>query len=106
MFPTEVTEVPLVAHDAVAGGCYVSLLAPEEHPELLAHHHALDDGVPAAHRRRDIPFAPHITVGRRDHVGECRRISNQLNEERRPVRARINNVDIAEVKESMGPCGN
>jgi 2'-5' RNA ligase len=123
VFPTEVREAPVVAHvrsalqfcesipvvlrgavafpDRVGSGYYVFLLAEEGYAELLAVHDALYNGVLADHRRRDIPFVPHVTVGAHPQLGECERIANQLNEERRIVRAQINNVDVIEVDESM-----
>jgi hypothetical protein len=76
--------------DVIGGGCYIFLLAEEGHAGALA-----------AHRRRDIPFVPHVTVGAHPQTGECERIANQLNEERRIVRARINSVDASEMGESM-----
>jgi 2'-5' RNA ligase len=87
--------------DVIGSGCYVFLLAEEGHAELLAIHDRLYDGALAAHRRRDIPFVPHVTVGAHPQTGECERIANQLNEERRIVRARINRVDVIEMGESM-----
>ena len=123
VFPTEVAEVPVVAQvrnalqslesipvvlrraaafpDAFGSGYYVFLLAEKGHPELLAVHDTLYEGVLAAHRRRDIPFVPHVTVGAHPQLGDCERIASQLNEEHRIVRARINSVDVIEVGESM-----
>ena len=69
--------------DPIGDGHYVFLLAEEGHQELLALHDALYDGILAGHRRRDIPFVPHLTVGAHPQLGECERIANQLNEERR-----------------------
>lgn len=87
--------------DPIGGGCYVFLLAKEGQPELLAVHNALYDGILAAHRRRDLPFVPHVTVGAHPQLSECERIADQLNKERRIVRARIASVDVIEVDESM-----
>ena len=137
VFPTEVAEALVVAQvrssvrfaesipvvlrraavcpDPIAGGYYVSLLPENGYPELLALHDALYDGVLAIHRRRDIAFTPHVTLGRHDQVSQCERIANQLNEERRSVRARVNSVDVVEVtdsavrtvaKISLGPRGS
>jgi len=52
--------------DPIGDGHYVFLPAEEGHPELLALHDA----------RRDIPFAPHVTVGAHPQLGECERIAN------------------------------
>lgn len=87
--------------DANGIGYHVCLLAEEGHPELVAVHDALYDGVLAAHRRRDIPFVPHVTVGAHRQRGECERIANLLNEERRIVRVRIDSVDVIAVDASM-----
>ena len=82
-------------HDPLASriAAHFTLVFPTE-----AEGHA---GALAAHRRRDIPFVPHVTVGAHPQTGECERIANQLNEERRIVRARINSVDVSEMGESM-----
>ena len=137
VFPTEVAEASVVAQvrtaaqlyesislvlrrattcpDAIEGGYYVALPAEEGHAALLAVHDALYDGVLAAHRRRDIPFEPHVTVGAHPDLHECERIAKRMNEERRIVRARIDSVDVIDVGESMvrtvveiplGPGGN
>ncbi len=87
--------------DVTADGYYVSLLADEGHPGLLALHDALYDGILAAHRRRDIPFIPHVTVGRQAQLQECDRIANQLNEQCRIVRARVDSVDVVRMEESV-----
>jgi hypothetical protein len=58
-------------------------------------------GVLAAHRRRDIPFVPHVTVGRHDRLAACEQIAKQLNEERRSVRTAITRVAVVEVKEPV-----
>jgi hypothetical protein len=70
-------------------------------PRLLGLHDALYGGILAAHGRRDIPFVPHITVGAHPRRGQCERIANQVNEQRRIVLARIHSVAIIEVSESM-----
>ena len=123
VFPAEVAEAPVVAlvkdalqslesipvvlrraaafPNATGSGYYVFLLADEGSPELLEVHDTLYNGVLAAHRRRDIPFAPHVTVGAHPQLEECERIASQLKEERRIVRARIDSVDVIEVIESM-----
>jgi len=123
VFPTEVAEASVVAQvrtalrlcgsirlvlrrattcpDAIESGYYVVLRADEGHAELLVVHDALYDGVLASYRRRDIPFEPHVTVGAHSDLSECERIANQINEERRIVRARINRVDVIEVGESI-----
>ena len=87
--------------DPIGDGFYVFLLTEEGQPELLAVHDALYDGILAPHRRRDIPFVSHITVGAHPQLSECERIANQVNEEHRLVRARIESVDVIEVDESM-----
>jgi 2'-5' RNA ligase len=119
VFPTEVAEAPLVAQvrnalksaspipivlrrasaysDAIGSGCYVFLLAEEGHRELVAVHDMLYGGTLTAHRRPDIPFVPHVTVGAHPQMSECERIANQVNAESRIVRARINGVDVIEV---------
>jgi 2'-5' RNA ligase len=123
VFPTEVAEAPLVAQvrntlrfsesipvvlrraavspNVTAGNSYVSLLADEGHTELLARHDALYDSILAARRRRDIPFIPHVTVGRHELLQECEQVANQLNEQHRSVRARVDSVDIVEIEEPM-----
>jgi 2'-5' RNA ligase len=122
VFPTEVAEAPLVAQvrsalrsaepipvvlrraaafpDAIGSGYKVFLVPEEGHRELVAVHHELYDGALAAHRRRDIPFVPHVTVGAHQQMGECERMANQINDERRIVRAWINSVDVIEVAET------
>jgi hypothetical protein len=54
------------------------------------------ESIPVVLRR-----APHVTVGAHPQTSECERIANQLNEERRTVRARINSVEVIEMGESM-----
>jgi 2'-5' RNA ligase len=119
VFPTEVAPAPVVAQvrqslraaasmavvlrraiafrDPIGDGHYIFLLSEEGHQQLLALHDALYDGILAGHRRRDIPFVPHITVGAHPQLDECERIADQLNEERRTLRARINSLDVIEV---------
>jgi 2'-5' RNA ligase len=91
----------VAVRDAIGSGCYVFLLVDGGHAELLAVHDALYGGVLTNHRRRDLPFVPHVTVGAHSDHGECERIASQLNEERRIVRAPINRVDVIEVGGSM-----
>jgi 2'-5' RNA ligase len=86
--------------DPIGNGAHVFLLVEEGHRELLAAHDAVYDGVLAAHRRRDIPFVPHLTVGAHSRLGECERMADQLNAERRVVPARIDSVAVIEVDES------
>lgn len=123
VFATDVAEAPLVAQarsalqstspiqavlrravaypDAIAGGCHVFLLADEGNRELVTAHDALYEGILAPHRRADIPFVPHLTVGAHPQVGECDRIAERLNQSSRIVQARINCVDVVEIDESM-----
>jgi 2'-5' RNA ligase len=123
VFPTDVAEAPLVAQvrdalqsaspipavlrraaafpDPIASGCYVFLLAEEGNRELVEVHDALYEGILTAHRRPDIPFVPHLTVGSHPQVGECERIANQLNHAGRIVQAWIKSVDVIEIDESM-----
>ena len=90
-----------VSPDEIAGGHYVSLRAEEGQSELIALHTALYDGALAAHRRHDIPFVPHLTVGAHEQRGECERIADQINAERRRVRARINSLDVVDVSAAI-----
>ena len=86
-----------VAADAMAGGHSISLLVEEGREELIALHDALYGGALAAHRRRDVPFVPHVTVGAHRDAGECERLAVHLDAERRCVHARIATVDVVDV---------
>ena len=122
VFPTEVAEAPLEAElrhalqsarpilvvlrraaalpDAAGTGCHVLLPAEEGRSELAAIHEKLYEGALAAHRRRDIPFMPHITLGAHPELVEGERIARELNGEGRMVKGRIDRVDLIEVGES------
>lgn len=119
VFPTEVAEdallaqvetalrlfepIPVVlgraaAHpDPIGGGSRVFLLADEGDAQLRAVHDAMYAGVLAAHRRRDVPFVPHVTVAARARLDACERLARRLGEERRIVRCAIDDVDVIEV---------
>jgi len=123
VFPLELAEAPLVAQvgnavqsaapipvvlrraavfpDTIGSGYYVFLLAEEGHRELLSLHDQLYEGVLTPHKRPDIPFVPHVTVGAHPQLAECGRIANQLNEQGRSVRAWVHSVDVVAVGESM-----
>ena len=122
VFPTEVAEDAMLTHarnvvhsasafpvllrraatvaDAIRSGHHVFLLPETGSAELLGLHESLYDGVLASHRRRDIPFVPHVTVAVCSQPGQCERIADRLNEERRIVDATIHSVDVIEVSES------
>jgi 2'-5' RNA ligase len=87
--------------DAIGSGHHVFLLADTGYAELLALHESLHDGTLARHKRRDIPFVPHVTVAVCPQPGQCERIAHQLNEERRIVAASIQSVDVIEVAKSL-----
>jgi 2'-5' RNA ligase len=123
VFPAAVAQAPLVTHvrttlrccasipivllradvspDLTEGGYCVSLLAEEGRAELLALHDRLYEGMRTLHRRRDVPFIPHVTVGRHRRMVESARLADQLNRERRVVRARIDRIDVVEVQAGM-----
>ena len=73
------------------------LLPETGYAQLLGLHELLYDGVLASHRRRDIPFVPHVTVAACSQPGQCERIADQLNEESRVVNASVHSVDVIEV---------
>jgi 2'-5' RNA ligase len=86
--------------DPIGGGCHVFLLAEEGQARLHAAHDALYAGVLAAHRRGDVPYVPHVTVGARPHLGACERLARRLNQGHRIVRCAIDDVAVVEVAAS------
>lgn len=123
VFPTDVAAAPVVAAvrqalrspapiafvlrraaacpDVTGAGHYVALLAEEGHRDLIALHDRLHGGALAAHRRPDIPFVPHVTVGARPGLDECERIADRLNQEHRTLRGRITGLDVIDLEETM-----
>jgi len=119
VFPTEAAEDAMLAHvrnatqlagafpvvlrravtvpDMIGSGHSVFLLPETGYTQLISLHELLYDGVLASHRRRDIPFVPHVTVAACSQPGQCEKIADQLNEERRAVNASIHSVDVIEV---------
>lgn len=98
-------EVAVVAYpvlsEVVAGGYYVSLLAGEGKVALTTLHRALYKGILAAYRRPDLPFVPHVTVGRHGQLRRCERLARRLEKESRGVRARIDGVGVVEVRDAL-----
>lgn len=86
--------------DPIGGGAYVCVLPEGGSVELRTVHDVLYRGVLAAHRRREIPFVPHVTVGTHPELSECERLADQLNAEDRTVAGTIDNLDVIEVGRS------
>ncbi len=122
VFPLPVTETAVVDHvsaalrarasipmtlvraaafpDPADGGYRVHLLVGDGNRELVELHDALYEGALSTHRRRDIPFVPHVTVGTHPRLRECERIAREIDDEHRIVRARIDSVDVVAVAAS------
>ncbi len=85
------------ARDTINGGAYVCLPVQTGRAEIVAIHDALYLGALAIHRRHDVPFEPHLTVGAHPDIGECERIAGRLSADGRVVSARIEDVSVVEV---------
>jgi len=119
VFPVELTPEPVVEHasvvlqptrsipfvirhaepvaDTIAGGGHVFLVPREGRDEIVALHDRLYGGLLRPFLREDVPFLPHITVGRSADLGQCQRLAEELNDELLAVHGAIANIDLIEV---------
>jgi 2'-5' RNA ligase len=79
--------------DEPSAGSYVFLLPSAGTRELVELHEALYAGEFRRHRRDDMPYAPHITVGHKPDHAECVALANDLNRRGLALRGDIDCVD-------------
>lgn len=73
----------------------LSFLAPEEgFSALVKLHDALYRGMLASELRLDIPFLPHITVGKTSDPWEAKVLADQLNGQPRAIQGMLETLDV------------
>jgi 2'-5' RNA ligase len=88
---------PLLILDDVAGGAVVCLGASRGRAECVALHDGLYAGDLRRHLRADIPYEPHLTLGRRAGRAEVEALAADIAAERRIVPGRIAALQLVEL---------
>jgi 2'-5' RNA ligase len=84
--------------DVMSGAGGHVFLLPEEGGDRIAELHSqLYSGVLRPHRRADIPFVPHITVGASSDFERCRNLAEALNANQRMVRGTLDGVALVSI---------
>lgn len=84
--------------DVVAGvGGHVFLVPDEGSAEITDLHDRLYAGALRSHRRADVPFVPHITVGADSDFERCHILADALNQDRRIVRGVLDRIALVNV---------
>jgi 2'-5' RNA ligase len=84
----------LVVEGIVDSNWYLFLVPDEGNLEIVSLHDNLYTGILARHLRLDIPYIPHMTVGIFDDEGECKKVSDKLNQEEIMIKGRVSYLDI------------
>jgi 2'-5' RNA ligase len=96
--PISFTVRAALAHsDAVADGGHVFLVPEEGRMDITRLHERLYEGVLKPHRRLDIPFVPHVTVGAHPDLRYCEAVARELTAARRVMTGVLDAVDVLEV---------
>jgi 2'-5' RNA ligase len=87
--------------DQDTGLHFVYLLAGTGSELFVRLHERLYSGPLAPQRRRDIPYVPHITVGRLASAAEAADLAQQIDATRRKIAGRAAALDIVAVGENL-----
>jgi 2'-5' RNA ligase len=80
--------------DALSEDTSVFLMPEEGFSALVNLHDALYRGVLASELRLDIPFLPHITVGKTSDPGFAKALADQLNQQSPAIQGRLETLDV------------
>lgn len=97
--PFELRLEPIVVLPDIAGGPVVALGATAGRDTCVALHDALYAGALARHLRADIPYVPHLTLGRRPALDDARALASAIAAEGRGIPAGIAGLRIVELGE-------
>ena len=86
-----------VRQDVAARRFYAGLVPERGVTAMLALHASLHSGWLRKHLRRDIDFAPHITLARNEDLGVLDRLADDLNQDGFAVAGRITGLEVVEV---------
>ncbi len=83
-----------VGVDYFGSGGYAFLVPDEGHSNLLSLHDKLYSGPLLSHRRLDLPYVPHITLGKYDSLEKTQQLCSQLNEQRISISGIVDTLTI------------
>lgn len=91
---------PVVVLPDIAGGAVIALGAASGRSACIALHDGLYAGDLARHLRADLPFEPHLTLGRQPTAAAARDIAAVIAAENRAIEARIREIRLVELGEA------
>lgn len=86
--------------DPARGAALVYLVASVGSDWLNRVHMKLNSGPLAAERRQDIPYVPHITVGRFASALKAAKLARQIGSDLDPISGRVQAVDVVRVAQN------
>lgn len=86
-----------VVRDALGNGSHIFLVPDEGGAQIATLHDRLYAGALRAHRRSDIPFVPHMTVGAVPDSQLAERLAEELGVGSRMVRGMVANMELVDV---------
>jgi 2'-5' RNA ligase len=86
--------------DTAPGAALVYLVASIGSDWLNRVHVKLNSGPLAAERRQDIPYVPHITVGRFASALKAAKLARQIGSELEPISGHVQAVDVVRVAQN------
>jgi 2'-5' RNA ligase len=89
-----------VFRDPARGAALVYLVASVGSDWLNRIHVKLNAGPLAAECRQDIPYVPHITVGRMASALKAAKLARQIGSELEPIAGRVQAVDVVRVEQN------
>jgi 2'-5' RNA ligase len=91
---------PIVVLPDIAGGAVVALAATFGRSQCVALHDLLYAGDLARHLRADVPYEPHLTLGRAANATDAQMLASTVAAERRAIHGRIAALQLVELGES------
>jgi len=86
-----------VVRDALGDGCHVFLVPDEGSAEITTLHDNLYAGTLRPHKRPDVLFVPHMTVGAASDSRSAQRLAAELNVRSRIIRGTVDKIELVEV---------
>jgi len=85
-----------IVKDSFSDGVDVFLTPDEGNSDIIKPHDKLYTGVLFKELRLDIPFIPHIAIGRGKNAIESKKIADKINKEKFIIKGSINELDLVE----------
>jgi 2'-5' RNA ligase len=80
--------------DVLSPNAHTFLVPDEGFSAIAKLHDRLYTSLLAPYRRPEIPFVPHITVGKARHAAECQQLANTLNEQEFAIHGSIERLTV------------